>query len=72
MSGPLPTLRAELITTREAAEFLGVSERTVRRLREKGLPFVTLGGSVRFRVSTLRSWLDRQEQVVTPRGSRRG
>jgi excisionase family DNA binding protein len=37
-----------LWTTQEAAKFLHVSLKTVFNLRKKGLPFVYVGGAVRF------------------------
>ncbi len=46
-----------LITKRQAAELLGVSEGTVDRWRsEAGLPFVKIDGKVLFRPSTLETW----------------
>jgi hypothetical protein len=38
----------KLWTTKEVARFLDVSLKTVFNLRKKGLPFVYLGGAVRF------------------------
>jgi excisionase family DNA binding protein len=46
-----------LLTKREAAATLGVSEATVDRLRkEKGLPCVKLDGRAMFRSSNLGQW----------------
>jgi excisionase family DNA binding protein len=43
----LPTPQ-HLWTTREVAEFLHVSIKTIFNLRKRGLPFVQVGGAVRF------------------------
>jgi excisionase family DNA binding protein len=43
----------------EAAEYLGTSERHVRRLvAEHGLPFVKLGRKVRFQVTDLDAFIE--------------
>lgn len=42
----------------EAADALGVSERTLRRwMRDEGLPFARIGGSVLLPVADVRGWL---------------
>ncbi len=51
-----------LWTTREVAEFLHVSVKTVFNQRKKGLPFVQVGGAVRFVPQEIRDYL------VTSRG----
>ena len=51
----------EGLTTPEAAAMLGVSPMTLIRLRtkhkKKGPPFKRIGGTVRYSVSGLKSWL---------------
>ena len=49
-----------LLSVRETANVLGVSTRQVHRLRsaQKICPSLMIGGSVRFRLSTLTEWLD--------------
>ena len=42
---PIPQ---NLWTTREVADFLHVSIKTIFNLRKRGLPFVHIGGAVRF------------------------
>jgi excisionase family DNA binding protein len=62
----------DLWTTREVAKFLHVSLKTIFNLRKKGLPFVQLGGAVRFVPQEIRAYLansrglssHRQRQLV--------
>ena len=48
---------AGLWTTREVATFLRISLKTVFNLRKKGLPYVNLGGAVRFVPQEIRDYL---------------
>lgn len=50
-----------LLTKREAANALGVSQATVDRLRKAGLPCVKLDGRAMFRPEALRSWTEERE-----------
>jgi len=45
------------------AHHFGVSNRTVRRWRERGMPSRLIGGSRRYRISACESWHDRKEPV---------
>ncbi len=47
----------DLWTTKEVGRFLHVSGKTVFELRKKGLPFVKLGGAVRFVPNEIREYL---------------
>jgi excisionase family DNA binding protein len=53
-----------LVDIKAAAELLGVSDRTVWSLiqRGEGPPLIRLGRSVRFSVESLREWVSRQER----------
>ncbi len=52
---------AELLTVAETAEFLRISKSGVRRLQQKRqLPFIKVGGSVRFAKSDLLTYLEKQ------------
>jgi excisionase family DNA binding protein len=53
----------QLITYKEAAKYLSVSESYLRRLKAKGeVPFVFVGErGVRFRVSSLNRWIEKRE-----------
>jgi excisionase family DNA binding protein len=53
-----PQANNALWATRQTATFLGCSERQIARLREEGLPFVRVGGLVRFIPSKVMAWLD--------------
>jgi hypothetical protein len=48
---------AGLWTTIEVAKFLHVSPKTVFNLRKRGLPYVQLGGAVRFVPQEIRDYL---------------
>jgi excisionase family DNA binding protein len=65
-----------LLTSDELAEYLGVSERTVKRWREQGkgpraLQLAGTGTSVRYRVTDVDTWLDTQDFPTPVRRRRR-
>ena len=47
----------QLWTTGQVAKYLHVSHKTVFTLRHRGLPFVKLGGAVRFLPKEIRDYL---------------
>lgn len=49
-----------LLTTKEAAEYVQLSHRTLENMRfqRRGIPFVKVGGSVRYRLSDLARFID--------------
>jgi phage terminase Nu1 subunit (DNA packaging protein) len=49
--------REPWVTAKRVAEHFEVSTRTVQRWKERGAPFLPAGGSVRYRISDLESWL---------------
>lgn len=52
----------EIMTPREAAEYLSVHVRTIYRLAKKGdIPCRKVGGSWRFKKDTLDEWLSWKE-----------
>jgi excisionase family DNA binding protein len=53
----------QLLSYKEAARYLSVSEPYLRRLKSKGLiPFVCVGDrAVRFRVCSLNRWIEKRE-----------
>jgi hypothetical protein len=53
----MTTPSQNLWTTREVADFLHVSVKTVFNQRKKGLPFVQVGGAVRFVPQEIRDYL---------------
>jgi excisionase family DNA binding protein len=51
----------ELLTIPEVAELLKVSESTVRHLQQqRQIPFIKVGGSVRFTKSDVNSYLEKR------------
>ncbi len=51
----------EIMTVREVAEFLKVTERTIYRLASEGeIPSFKVGGSWRFRRADLAAWMAKQ------------
>ena len=48
---------SDLWTTKEVAKYLHVSLKTVFNLRKRGLPYVQLGGAVRFIPLEIRDYL---------------
>jgi excisionase family DNA binding protein len=57
----------DLLTTKQLAEYLQLSERSVYRLLDQGdIPALKVGGQWRFRKSALDEWLD--VRVAAPAG----
>ena len=55
----------ELLNTEQVAKWLKVDERTVtnyRNLKENPLPFVKLGGAIRFRPESVKAWIGSREK----------
>lgn len=46
-----------LLREREACQLLQLSRSSLFKLRKAGLPYVQLGGSVRYEVETIKEWL---------------
>jgi excisionase family DNA binding protein len=63
-SGPVPEgdpMSDDIMTVREVAEFLKVTERTIYRLAaESQIPSFKVGGSWRFRRADLVKWMSEQ------------
>jgi excisionase family DNA binding protein len=59
-----------LLTARQAAAALSVSERTLWTLTQRGdLPAVRIGRSVRYDPGDLRAWIERQKQASAANGA---
>jgi excisionase family DNA binding protein len=59
------TMDKLLLTPKDAAAALSISERTLWQLTKDGtIPAVRLRRSVRYDVGALRAWLDRQQQTA--------
>jgi predicted DNA-binding transcriptional regulator AlpA len=63
----MPPPSQDLWTTPEVAKFLHVSLKTVFNLRMKGLPYVQLGGAVRFVPQEIRDYLVSHRNLATHR-----
>jgi excisionase family DNA binding protein len=63
-----------LLTSREAAAALSISERTLWQLREDGkIPCVLFGRNVRYNLSSLEEWIRSKEETRSPlRGVKEG
>jgi excisionase family DNA binding protein len=64
----------EVLSLPEAAAFLGIEERTMRRwLTERGVPHAKVGGLLRFRRAALLRWLRAREcETMARRQGRQG
>ena len=53
-----------LLTPNQAAELLGVTRITLARWRKEGnnLPFIRMGGRIRYRRSHIEDWLSRHTE----------
>jgi excisionase family DNA binding protein len=57
----------ELVDINDAAELLSTSVRHVRRLVDRDLPSVKIGGSLRFDKADLREYIERNRRPRPPR-----
>ena len=58
------TIKARLITTRDAAQYLSVSPATIRRLHYAGeLPAIRCLKSLRFDVTDLDAWINHNKET---------
>jgi excisionase family DNA binding protein len=57
----METRNDEVLTVKQLSQRLAISERTVANwIRQRGLPVVRIGKSVRFVWAHVRAWLDEQ------------
>lgn len=58
---PQPVFENRMLTVRETAEFLGVTERTVyKKIRARSIPFKRLGRNIRFYAPDLIAWIRKE------------
>lgn len=60
--------KAKLLSTREAAAFIGVEEQSLRRWRMNGivkLPFVRIGRLIRYSMKDLEAYIAKNTRVRT-------
>lgn len=56
----------EILTLKELAEYLKLTEKTAYRLAAEGrLPGFKVGGSWRFKVSTIQDWIKKNTETGT-------
>ncbi len=66
MQNPQDRLERLLLTPREAAEALRISERKLWGLTASGqIPSLRIGRSVRYDINDLRDWIDERKGVRT-------
>ena len=66
--GPNSGVIEKPITTAELCEFLGITEPTVIRLRKRGkIPFLQIGGSIRYNKSNVVQALEKNSTSKNPR-----
>ncbi|MGB2895113.1 MAG: helix-turn-helix domain-containing protein [Anaerolineales bacterium] len=60
--------RTQLLNARQAAEYLGISLSTLRRIEREGslIPFRTPGGHRRYRINMLDEYLERSRGLYQP------
>lgn len=60
--------RNQLLNAREAAEYMGISLSTLRRIEREGylIPFRTPGGHRRYRINMLDEYLERSRSLCQP------
>jgi hypothetical protein len=63
----MPSPDSDLWTTKDVAKHLRVSLKTVFNLRKRGLPFVQLGGAVRFVPQEIRDYLVNSRRLSSHR-----
>lgn len=59
----MPFFENQLLSYKEAARYLRISEPYLRRLKQQGkIPFVEIGArGIRFRLSSLNAWVEERE-----------
>lgn len=62
-----PAPNVQLWTTEQVADFLQVSLKTVFNLRKTGLPYLQLGGAVRFDPQEIKDYLAKNRRLASHR-----
>lgn len=50
-----------LYTTKELEEIFKVTRHTLIKWREQGMPFVKIGGTIRYDMDEIKKWIDNQK-----------
>jgi excisionase family DNA binding protein len=60
-----PSFAERLLKLREVSDFLQISPSTVYRLvEERKIPFIRVGGAIRFKPRNILEWVERQQRGV--------
>jgi len=54
----------EYFTTKELCEFLKISKNQPVKLRKMGLPYIKVGGMIRYDKDEVQKWLKKHEETV--------
>jgi excisionase family DNA binding protein len=49
----------KFLTAKEVAEMLGIAQSTVYKLKKQGLPYLKIGGSIKFDKKDLMEWIEK-------------
>lgn len=52
----------QLYTNKDLQEFFQVGRHTLLNWREKGLPFVKIGGTIRYDLDEVKEWVEKQNK----------
>lgn len=55
-------MKDEILTKKELADLLKVTERLIDKLREQGLPYFNVGKNIRFNKEKVLTWLEENNQ----------
>ena len=55
---------SEILTRKQLAEFLQVTERTVDRMRKEGMPCFTVASNIRFNKEKVIEWLEQNRDAT--------
>ena len=50
------------LTTKDLEEKYKVSRATIKKWRDKGMPFKQIGGTIRFDGNAVEEWIDKQDK----------
>lgn len=53
---------SKLLTSKDLEEWLNVSRHAIIKYRSEGMPFLRVGGSVRFEKEKIQKWIDDQQK----------
>ncbi len=52
-------MEKKFLTAKEVAEMLGIAQSTVYKLKKQGLPYLKIGGSIKFDKKDLMEWIEK-------------